>query len=75
MRKYKKPLIVITLLLIIAIIEIANIIPIGLLQINSTTVQAYTHNADNILSNVYEKDGLTILPFIFDNPNQMIYKT
>lgn len=76
MRKYRKTLIVISLLLIIAIMEIANIIPIGLLQINTaTTVQAYTHNPDNILNNVYEKDGLTILPFIFENPYQMIDKS
>ena len=76
MRKYRKTLIVISLLLIIAIMEIANIIPIGLLQINTaTTVKAYTHNPDNILNNVYEKDGLTILPFIFENPYQMIDKS
>ena len=76
MKKYKKLLIVINLLLIIAIMEIANIIPVGLLRLNTgTTVQAYTHNPDNILNNVYEKDGLTILPFILESPFEMIQKT
>lgn len=76
MKNIKKTLIVITLLLIIGIMEITNIIPIGLLQKDgATTVQAYTHNPDNILNNVYEKDGLTILPFIFDSPSQMIQKS
>lgn len=76
MKNIKKTLIVITLVLIIGIMEITNIIPIGVLQKNgATTVQAYTHNPDNILNNVYEKDGLTILPFILDNPNQKIQKS
>ena len=75
MKKYKKLLIVIALLLIIGFIEITNIIPIGILEKNSaTTVQAYTHNPDNILDNVYEKDGLTILPFIFESPYETIQK-
>lgn len=76
MKNIKKTLIVITLLLIIGIMEITNIIPIGLLQKDgATTVQAYTHNPDNILNNVYEKDGLTILPFIFESPFKMIQKS
>lgn len=76
MKNIKKTLIVITLVLIIGIMEVTNIIPIGLLQKNgATTVQAYTHNPDNILNNVYEKDGLTILPFIFYSPSQMIQKS
>jgi len=76
LKNIKKTIVVIALVLIIGIMEITNIIPIALLQKNgATTVQAYTHNPNNILNNVYEKDGLTILPFIFDNPFQMIYKS
>lgn len=74
MKNIKKTSIVIALVLIIGIMEITNIIPIGLFQ-KATTVQAYTHNPDNILNNVYEKDGLTILPFILESPFEMIQKT
>lgn len=41
----------------------------------SSHVQAYNHNPNNILDNVFEKDGKTILPFIFKDSDQTITKT
>lgn len=40
----------------------------------SSYVQAYNHNPNNIVDNVFEKDGLTILPFIFKDSEQTISK-
>lgn len=37
-------------------------------------IQAYKHNPSNILDNVYKKDNMTILPFIFENSDQSITK-
>ena len=36
--------------------------------------QAYKHDANNILENVFEDNGLTILPFIFEDSSKTITK-
>jgi hypothetical protein len=38
-------------------------------------VQAYNHNASNILDNVFEKDGLTIIPIIYSDATKQITKS
>ncbi len=54
---------------------LTNITPETLQKSNvSSTVQAYNHNPNNILDNVFEKDGQTILPFIFKDSDQTITK-
>ncbi len=35
-------------------------------------VQAYNYNPNNILDNVFEKDGLNILPFIYKNSEEQV---
>lgn len=40
-----------------------------------TDIQAYNHKPNNILDNIFEKDGKTILPFIFEDSDQTITKT
>lgn len=69
-------------LLLISIVLIATIFGInyGLrmqsvqtyISAEQSNIRAYNHYPDNILENIFEKDKMTILPFIFSNSDQMI---
>ncbi len=70
-------------ILLLSGLTIATVGTIGLTNMTSETlqksnvsseVQAYNHNPNNILDNIFEKDGQTILPFIFKNSDQTITK-
>ena len=39
-----------------------------------TIIQAYNHNPNNILDNVFVQNNMTILPFIFDNATKTVSK-
>lgn len=66
-------LIAVTALGIFGISEIKNI---TLLQSNvNSHVEAYNQNPNNILDNVFEKNGTTILPFILKNSDETISTT
>ena len=68
--------------LLIAGLATATIGTAGILHINykkqpeeiATKMQTYNHQPNNILDNVFEKNNVTYLPFIFDNPDQTITK-
>lgn len=68
--------------LLIAGLATATIGTVGILHTNyrkypeeiATKMQTYNHQPDNILDNVFEKDNVTYLPFIFDNADQRITK-
>ena len=46
--------------------------PIQLPKLTDSMVQPYKHNPANILDNVFEKGGITVLPFIYEEPDQTI---
>ncbi len=75
MKKLKKAVLLGIIAVILGIFWITYGITENLQKDNSSgSIQAYNHNPNNILENVFESDGLTILPFIFDTPNQTITK-
>lgn len=44
-------------------------------NINEKNILEYNHNPATALDNVFIEDGMTILPFIFENPNQTLTKS
>ena len=44
------------------------------MNIEEKRMLGYNHNPVTALDNIFEKDGLLILPFIYDNPEQKITK-
>lgn len=75
MKKFKKVILLGIALMIIGIFWLTSGITENLLKDEVTgKIQAYNHNPSNILENVFEKDGKTILPFIFENSKNTITK-
>lgn len=76
MKKIKKVILVSSVLTAtVGCVGLANILPKALQKNNkSSYIQPYKHNPDNILDNVFENDGIIILPFIFENSDQTVTK-
>lgn len=74
MGKLKKVFLIFSLTIIISaigyIFEIGNIETN--ININDKELYAYNYNPSNMLDNVFEQGGMTILPFIYTNTNQTI---
>lgn len=77
MKKVKKVLLSLGLMLTtVGTVGLTNKIPEKLLESNIFgSVQAYNHNPNNILDNVFENNGLTVLPFVFENSDETIKKS
>ena len=75
MKKIKKVLLIGIVTILLGISCITSGIIENLPKANTSNyIQAYKHDANNILENVFEDNGLTILPFIFKNSDQTITK-
>ena len=75
MKKFKKAILLGVVIVILGVFWLSSGITENLLKTNTgSSIEAYKHNPDNILENVFEKDGETILPFIFENSNQSVTK-
>lgn len=76
MKKIKKVILVSSVLTAtVGCVGLANVLPKALQKNKpSSYIQPYKHNPDNILDNVFENDGIIILPFIFENSDQTVTK-
>ncbi len=75
MKKTKRAVFIGILIAIMVIFLLASENIVDLQKNNSSSyAQAYNHKYENILENVFEENGLTILPFIFENSDQTITK-
>jgi len=75
MKKTNKLIVATSLLMVtvLGIFGISQIENITLLKGNvNSHVQAYNHNPNNILDNVFKQNGMTILPFILKNSDSTI---
>lgn len=77
MKRIKKVILLGFILAIVGIGFLINKLPEkNLMKSNETSyTQAYNHNPNNVLENVFAGDNSRILPFIFDTCNQSIKKS